>query len=71
MKTVANNEIELGLAKQGYSLIAGCDESGMGAFAGSLYVAVTVFELDFDYQNLLPGLNDSKQKTEALIQRIL
>ncbi len=60
----ANADEENGLNKLGYKLIAGVDESGMGCFAGDVYVGVVIFPVGIDYKKLLPGLNDSKQKTQ-------
>jgi ribonuclease HII len=59
----ANASEENKLRSQGYKLIAGVDESGMGSFAGDIYVAVVIFPLGIDFQTLLPGLNDSKLKS--------
>ena len=60
---VANSVEENSLFQQGYKVIAGVDESGMGSFAGDVYVGVVVFPLGIDYKALMPGLNDSKQKS--------
>jgi len=60
---VANSSEEESLAKQGHKYIAGIDESGMGCFAGDVYVAAVVFPIGIDYKKLMPGLNDSKTKT--------
>ena len=60
----ATDDEENKLAKLGYKLIVGCDEAGTGSLAGPLYVGAVIFPLGLDYQALLPGLNDSKQKTE-------
>lgn len=60
---VANDVEEKALQAKGYVNVAGVDESGMGAFAGDVYVAVVIFPPNIDYKNLLPGLNDSKTKT--------
>lgn len=59
---VANASEENGLAALGYSKVAGIDESGMGCFAGDVYVAAVIFPSGIDYKKLLPGLNDSKTK---------
>jgi len=59
----ANNEEENRLHLQGYELICGCDESGMGCFAGDVYIGLVIFPIGIDYKTLLPGLNDSKQKS--------
>jgi ribonuclease HII len=60
---VANSLEEKGLAALGYSNIAGVDESGMGCFAGDVYVAAVIFPPEINFKKLLPGLNDSKTKT--------
>lgn len=60
---VANAEEELALFQKGFKIIAGVDESGMGSFAGDVYVGVVILPQDIDYKKLMPGLNDSKQKT--------
>jgi len=71
---VANSSEEESLAKQGYKYIAGVDESGMGCFAGDVYVSAVILPVGIDYKALLPGLNDSKTKTaeqrEALYKQI-
>jgi len=35
----------------------------MGCFAGSVFVGLVIFSPNIDYKTLIPGLNDSKQKT--------
>jgi ribonuclease HII len=37
----------------------------MGCFAGDVYVGIVILPNGIDYKTLLPGLNDSKQKTPA------
>jgi ribonuclease HII len=64
---IANADEENKLIANGYNLVAGCDESGIGSFAGDVYAAVVIFPPGIDYKALMPGLNDSKQKSE--IQR--
>lgn len=61
----ANNEYEKQLNQQGFKYIAGVDETGMGSLSGDVYVSAVILPMDIDYKKLLPGLNDSKQKTEA------
>lgn len=61
---VANADEENKLASAGYKYICGCDEAGMGPLAGNVYTAAVIFPIGIDYSSLLPGLNDSKQKTE-------
>ena len=59
----ANASIEDLLAEQGFNHVVGIDESGMGCFAGDVYVAAVIFPIGIDYKTLLPGLDDSKKKT--------
>lgn len=49
----------------GYNYVAGVDESGMGSFAGDVYVAAVILPktIGINHKLLLPGLNDSKKKT--------
>lgn len=61
---MATDLYEKQLVSQGYNYICGCDESGMGALAGNLWVGAVIFPKDMNY-SFLPGLNDSKQKTPA------
>ena len=60
---VADNSEELSLINSGYKNICGCDESGMGALAGDVFVATVILPSDIDYSNVLKGLNDSKLKS--------
>lgn len=60
---VANASEENILITMGYENVAGIDESGMGCFAGDVYVAAVIFPVGIDYKNLLPGLDDSKKKS--------
>ena len=60
---VANASEENGLFNMGYKIVAGVDESGMGCFAGDVYVAAVILPYGIDYKKLLPGLNDSKKKS--------
>lgn len=53
--------LENALHKQGFSLIAGCDEAGRGAWAGPLVAAAVI--LPERYR--LPGLRDSKLLTPS------
>ena len=50
----------------GYQLIAGLDEAGRGPLAGPVVAAVVILPRRF----ALPGLNDSKQVTEAFRERL-
>lgn len=61
----ANDEYEKELNQQGFSYIAGVDETGMGSLSGDVYVSAVILPANIDYKKLLPGLNDSKQKTET------
>jgi ribonuclease HII len=60
---VADDKYERDLIKRGFKYIGSVDESGLGSFVGNLYSAVVIFEPNVDYRRLMPGLNDSKQKT--------
>jgi ribonuclease HII len=48
---------EANLRRKGYKYIAGCDEVGVGAWAGPLVVAAVIL----DPKNPIKGLNDSKK----------
>lgn len=61
---VANDFEEKKLIDSGYKLIAGIDESGMGSLAGEVHVGVVVLPVNIDFKNLLPEVNDSKQKSQ-------
>lgn len=50
----------------GYRLIAGVDEAGRGPLAGPVVAAAVILPGKFD----LPGLNDSKQVSPALRERL-
>lgn len=60
---VASASEEKSLIAMGYNHVAGVDESGMGCFAGDVYVAAVIFPPGIDYKTLLPGLDDSKKKS--------
>ena len=47
--------------KQGYKLIAGCDEAGRGPLAGPVFCASVILNPDV----VIDGLNDSKQLSES------
>lgn len=61
---MVDNSIEQKLHGLGYDIVVGIDESGMGCFAGDAFVGIVAFPKDIDYTNLLPGLDDSKKKSE-------
>jgi ribonuclease HII len=50
----------------GYRLIAGVDEAGRGPLAGPVVAAAVILPEQFE----LPGLNDSKQLSSAVRQRL-
>lgn len=60
----ANDNYEKDIIGKGYNFIAGVDETGMGSLIADVYVSAVIFPNGIDYKKLLPGLNDSKQKTE-------
>jgi ribonuclease HII len=59
----ASDKYERELWNKGFKYIASVDESGMGSFAGDIYVAAVILPKNIDYKTLLPGLNDSKKLT--------
>ncbi len=63
-------EIEEGLYKKGYCLIAGVDEAGRGPLAGSVYAGAVILP----HGLIIEGLNDSKKisekKREELYEKI-
>jgi len=61
----ANDKKEKELNLQGFQVVAGCDESGCGTYSGDVCIGLVIFPVNIDYKTLLPGLNDSKQKTPA------
>jgi len=71
----ANDKYEQDIAAQGYVTIAGLDETGCGSLCGEVFCCALVFPQNIDYRNLMPGLNDSKQKTaeerEVLYEQII
>ena len=60
----ASDEYEQKIIKLGYKNIVGVDETGMGSLISDVYVGAVIFPENIDYKSLLPGLNDSKTKTE-------
>lgn len=67
---------EFALRDAGFSLIAGLDEAGRGAWAGPVVAGAVILPLDrFDLVHALEGVNDSKQLSpelrEALLPRIM
>jgi len=46
----------------GYKYIAGCDETGLGALAGEVFVSAVILPCNFD-TSVWPGLDDSKKLT--------
>lgn len=51
---------ENSLYERGFKYIAGCDEAGRGSLVGAVYCASVIL----DPNNIIEGLNDSKQLTE-------
>lgn len=58
-----NTQFEEDLYGKGHKHVAGVDESGMGCFAGDVYVGIVILPQGIDHKNLLPGLDDSKKLT--------
>jgi ribonuclease HII len=57
---------EIEARRCGYQLIGGLDEAGRGPLAGPVVAAIVILPRRF----VLPGLNDSKQVTEAGRERL-
>ena len=57
---------EIEARRCGYQLIGGLDEAGRGPLAGPVVAAIVILPRRF----VLPGLNDSKQVTEARRERL-
>ena len=53
-------EYEKSLYKQGYNLIAGCDEAGRGPLCGPVVASAVILPKNYH----LEGLTDSKKLTE-------
>lgn len=51
---------------KGYKLIAGCDEAGRGPLAGPVFCAAVILNPD----DMIEGLNDSKQLTEKAREKL-
>lgn len=67
---MANDEYEKKLWNNGFEHIAAVDESGMGSFAGDIYVAAVILPKNVDYKTLFPGLNDSKKVAESTRKKL-
>jgi ribonuclease HII len=63
---VCTYRLEAQASRQGYGLLAGCDEAGRGALLGPLYAAAVIL----DPANPVPGLDDSKKIPPAERQRL-
>lgn len=51
---------------KGYKLIAGCDEAGRGPLAGPVFCAAVILNPN----DMIEGLNDSKQLTEKMREKL-
>ena len=51
---------------KGYKLIAGCDEAGRGPLAGPVFCAAVILNPN----DVIEGLNDSKQLTEKMREKL-
>ena len=51
---------------KGYKLIAGCDEAGRGPLAGPVFCAAVILNPN----DIIEGLNDSKQLTEKMREKL-
>jgi len=59
-------EYENRLFEEGFHLICGCDEAGRGPLAGPVVAGAVILNPDF----VIEGLNDSKQLTEKVRERL-
>ena len=59
-ETINLYSYETDLLQRGYKYIAGTDEAGRGSLVGAVYCAAVIL----DPNNIIEGLNDSKQLTE-------
>jgi ribonuclease HII len=64
-----SDQYEKPLFSKGINFVCGCDEVGIGSLCGDLYVCSLIFPPNFNYK-LIPGLNDSKQKTKEERERL-
>lgn len=60
---MANDSYEKKIRAEGYNIVVGCDEVGCGSLCGDVYTCAIIFPPNINYKKLMPGLNDSKQKT--------
>jgi len=64
--TPATSRLERTLWKEGFELVAGCDEAGRGALAGPLVAAAVILP----FNGRVRGLRDSKQLTPLARERM-
>jgi ribonuclease HII len=62
-KMAVSLEEERVLNSKGFKYICAIDESGMGCFAGDVFVGAVILPENINFKELLPGINDSKKKT--------
>ena len=58
------------LFHSGYDYILGCDEAGRGPGAGPLFTASVCFKNKEKLSEIMPELNDSKQLTEKMREKL-
>ena len=66
MSTVLTRFEPIELQYISHGLVCGVDEAGRGPLAGDVYAAAVILPEDYD----LPGLNDSKQCSEKVRERL-
>jgi ribonuclease HII len=72
-KSVPTLVEEMALFEQGYCFVAGLDEAGRGCLAGPVVAAAVILPLtprDTDIMTRLAGVNDSKQLSAAMRERL-
>ena len=62
-------EYEQQLWEDGFHVVAGLDEAGRGAWAGSVFAAAVVLPMDERVTRLLKGVRDSKRMTPLQRER--
>ena len=76
-KSAPTLQEEMALFEQGHYFVAGLDEAGRGCLAGPVVAAAVILPLpplpeekDTDIMTRLAGVNDSKQLSEAMRERL-
>lgn len=68
--TKIKKNIDLEFTAQGFTLIAGADEAGRGAWAGPLVAAAVIMPAVGAGASAIPGITDSKKVTESKREKL-